>query len=285
MSNLATPNGWTTAGTAEAVSLPRRHLLAIAILMCVPLPVLSLAATVVPLPQMLERAAATFATIATPALRGDASVIRERTVVVGQIEIQYQPLEHPPTTTKASPREADGQPVRAATAQSATGPGKTSADTTRSGAAPIDPAGDADDGPVDTGTTGQGDGTTGQGEVDTPSTDPGAGTPAPAPKPEPPTSADPVPNQGGATGNSPGTGGTGGSKGTGGSGGAGGSGGTKDPGGGSPSPPSGGGATQDPGGGTTSPPAGSPSGGGSGSPPESPSDGGDGPKGGGGGRP
>ena len=278
MSNLATPNGWTTAGTAEAVSLPRRHLLAIAILMCVPLPVLSLAATVVPLPQMLERAAATFATIATPALRGDASVIRERTVVVGQIEIQYQPLEHPPTTTKASPREADGQPVRAATAQSATGPGKTSADTTRSGAAPIDPAGDTDDGPVDTGTTGQGDGTTGQGEVDTPSTDPGAGTPAP--EPEPPASADPVPNQGGATGNSPGTGGTGGSKGTGGSGGAGGSGGTKDPGGGSPSPPSGGGTTQDPGGGTTSPPAGSPSGGGSGSPPESPPGGG-----GGGGRP
>src|SRR3990170_4134167 len=227
MSNLATPNGWTTAGTAEAVSLPRRHLLAIAILMCVPLPVLSLAATVVPLPQMLERAAATFATIATPALRGDASVIRERTVVVGQIEIQYQPLEHPPTTTKASPREADGQPVRAATAQSATGPGKTSADTTRSGAAPIDPAGDADDGPVDTGTTGQGDGTTGQGEVDTPSTDPGAGTPAPPPKPEPPTSADPVPNQGGATGNSPGTGGTGSSKDTG-SGGSGGTGSSKD---------------------------------------------------------
>src|SRR3990172_13191438 len=146
MSNLATPNGWTTAGTAEAVSLPRRHLLAIAILMCVPLPVLSLAATVVPLPQMLERAAATFATIATPALSGDASVIRERTVVVGQIEIQYQPLEHPPATTKASPRKANGQPVRAATAQSGTtDPGKTSADASRPGAAPVDPAGDADD--------------------------------------------------------------------------------------------------------------------------------------------
>jgi hypothetical protein len=289
MRNIATPNGWTTVGTAEAVSLPRRHLLAVAILMCVPLPLLSLAATVVPLPQMLERATATFATLATPALGGDASVIRERTVAVGSVEIKYQPLEQPPATTTASSRGTGSQPTRDATSQVGSAPGKTITDAEGSGAAPVDPAGDTDDGAAEAATTGPGNGTTGQGQASTPGTDPGASPPAPAPKAEPPTSAGPAPSQGGGTGSSAGTGGTGGNGGTGGSkgtegSGAGGSGtggaggskdpgggsGSKDPGGGSQVPPSGGSPPQDPGGGTTPPPAETGPGSGSGTPPESP---------------
>lgn len=91
MSTFATPKSWTTAGTAEAVALPRRHLVAIAILMCVPLPLFSLAAAVVPLPQMVERVAATFISIAAPALDGDGSVIRESRIAVRSVEIVYAP--------------------------------------------------------------------------------------------------------------------------------------------------------------------------------------------------
>jgi len=277
MSAFVTPTCSTAVGTAEAVVLPRRHLLALAILMCVPLPALSLAATVVPLPRILERAAATFATLTAPALGGDASVIRESTVAVGSVEIEYEPLERPSTATaRAQSQQADGQPARGAPAQRPFAPTKTGADAGGSPAATVDPASEAGDEPVDTGTTGSGDGPTESGEAGTPAAEPGDHAPGPTPKAEPPTSTNPAPNQSGGTGGSKGSGGTGGSKGTGGSGGSGGS---KDPGSGSQKPPSGGGAPSDPGSGATPPGAGNGApGGGSGSPPESPPAGNGGPK-------
>ena len=77
MSSLATPIGLTATGTATAVSLPRRHVLLVALLVCIPLPLLSLAAMVLPLPQLLERATATFISFATQT-EGQEGVIRER---------------------------------------------------------------------------------------------------------------------------------------------------------------------------------------------------------------
>lgn len=68
MSDLATPRSWAARDTAEAVTVPQRHLLLLALLMCVPLPLLSVVATVVPLPEIVERAAANMVPFAEPPL-------------------------------------------------------------------------------------------------------------------------------------------------------------------------------------------------------------------------
>ena len=288
MSDLATPTGWTTAGAAEAVSLPRRHAVAIAILMCVPLPLLSLAATVVPLPRMLERAAATFATLTAPALGGDASVIREKAVTVRSVEIQYEPREQPSPSTAGTPSpRADSQAPRANPASRKRA--RVAATSRPDSEAPADLPTDTGNGPVGTGTMGSEGSTPGAGETPT-VPDPVAPPPVPAPTAEPPTSAAPPPSQGGGSAGSGtgGSGGAGGSKGTGGSGGAGGLKGTEA---GSQKPPSGGGTPPDPGSGTTPPGGGgtTPPGGGngspggaSGSPPDAPPGGGNGGSNGGG---
>jgi len=93
MSTFGTPMSMTTTGTAEAVALSRRNLAAIAILACVPLPLLSLGAMAVPLPQFVERAAASFMSLAAPVLDGEGPVIRERAVAVRSVEIVYTPRE------------------------------------------------------------------------------------------------------------------------------------------------------------------------------------------------
>lgn len=88
MESLATSNGWKAPASAEAVSLPRRHVVAIAALACIPLPLLSLGAALVPLPQLLERAAASFVAIAVPS-SGDERLIREKTAS-SALEIVYR---------------------------------------------------------------------------------------------------------------------------------------------------------------------------------------------------
>lgn len=61
-----------TPRSVRSVELTHRQIAGIILLACVPLPVLSLAATVVPLPEMVERAAARFIPFAPPTL-GDES--------------------------------------------------------------------------------------------------------------------------------------------------------------------------------------------------------------------
>ena len=260
MSTFATPKGWTAARTAEAVVLPRRHLLAIAVLMCVPLPLLSLAAIVVPLPQLVERAAATFISIAAPTLDGEGPVIRESKIAVRSPEIVYDSLEQHalPQMDDASPRAGSAAAARGIPARG--GFAATPADTNTVGGShvqPVEPGTGADDEPGDAGTTGSG-GDHGSGDPSTGTTAPSGGQPSSDAQPEPPSSTPPAPGEGGA--------GSGGS--------AGGSG------GGTQNPPSGGGTPPDNRGGSTGEP-----GTGSGSPPESPPAGDGVPPGGGRGRP
>jgi hypothetical protein len=78
MSGFATPLGVTAPATAAAVSVPRRHVLVIALAACIPLPLLSVGAALLPLPQMLERATATFLSFATPSDDRTRGLIREQ---------------------------------------------------------------------------------------------------------------------------------------------------------------------------------------------------------------
>lgn len=78
MSNLATPRSWAPRDTAEAVTVPRRHVLLLALLMCVPLPVLSVVATVLPLPEIIERAAANVVPFAEPPLSAGETLAVKR---------------------------------------------------------------------------------------------------------------------------------------------------------------------------------------------------------------
>src|SRR6185437_14984238 len=50
----------TARGAGRAVELTRRQLIILALLACVPLPLLSVATTVIPFPEIIERAAAQF---------------------------------------------------------------------------------------------------------------------------------------------------------------------------------------------------------------------------------
>lgn len=78
MSNLATPRSWAPRDTTEAVTVPRRHVLLLALLMCVPLPVLSVVATVLPLPEIIERAAANVVPFAEPPLSAGETLAVKR---------------------------------------------------------------------------------------------------------------------------------------------------------------------------------------------------------------
>jgi len=258
MSDLATTNGWTTAGTAEAVSLPRRHLLALAILVCVPLPALSLAATVIPLPQMLERVTAAFSTLATPALGGDGSVIRERKIALGALKITYEPSEQRTRITAADGLlGANGPSTRGIPARGgfgATKPGNRGGSEMQQ----VDPGTETGDKPVDPGTTGSDGGTTDSGETPTGTSEPADTPSTEGPRPDPPSPAPPAPKTGGPGGGS-GGGSSGGSGGGGNSGGSGGPGnGPKEPPAGGPPPDKGGGAPPDPGKGTPGAGSGSP---------------------------
>ncbi len=267
----------TTTGSTEAVALSRRNLAAIAILACVPLPLLSLGAMAVPLPQFVERAAASFMSLAAPVLDSDGPVIRERRVAVRSVEIVYtQHEQRVSSTDDASPTHAAsgpssrGVPTRgdlaAAAAEIPKGGGTQ--------ATPADPDAGPTDDPTDEGAPGGGDGPVPE-DPRTGGGGPGDGQPAPGPQTEPPSSTPPAPGGGAGSGGGGGTGG-GGSSGGGGTGG-----GKQEPpsSGGTP-PGGGGGKPTDPGTGPTEPP-----GNGNGSPPEAPPGKNDAPPGGGNGRP
>ena len=94
MSVISTPERLPAPRAAEAIALPRRHVLALAVLICIPVPLLSLGATVVPLPGLVERAVATFAPFVAPALgKNEGRVVRQRAVAVRALEIRHRPSE------------------------------------------------------------------------------------------------------------------------------------------------------------------------------------------------
>jgi hypothetical protein len=95
--------------------MPRRHVVAIALLLCVPLPLLSLAATVIPLPQIVQRATATFISIAVPVV-DDGPLMREKTAAVRPVEITYEPSERVRAATAVRPNRPAAQ-ARARTAR------------------------------------------------------------------------------------------------------------------------------------------------------------------------
>jgi len=256
MSTFETPRSWTTTGTAETVVMPRRHLVAIAVLMCVPLPLLSLAAMFVPLPQMVERAAATFVSLAAPEFDGGGSLIRERAVAARSVEITYRLSEHDVSSSAndSAARAGSSSSTRTAPAREDFSRTATQVGDAGTGVEPADPQVGATDGPGETDAPASGGD---PGSLDPPTGGPTDGQPDPGSSAEPPGSAPP---SGGGT-----RGGSGSS------------------GGGQPSPPSAGGTppgdrsggggpgtgdggpgtpAADPGTGTGSPPESPPSGGG-----------------------
>ncbi len=94
MDTIATRQRWAASRASEAVALSRPQVIALAVLTCVPIPLLSLAATVVPLPQILERAAATFVPFVAPTLGDDEGrVARESASAVRALGIVHRPSE------------------------------------------------------------------------------------------------------------------------------------------------------------------------------------------------
>ncbi len=109
MDTIATRQRWAAPRASEAVALSRPQVIALAVLTCVPIPLLSLAATVVPLPQVLERAVATFVPFVAPTLGDDERrVARESASVVRALGIVHRPYEQ--TVSSIAPRKG---PTRA----------------------------------------------------------------------------------------------------------------------------------------------------------------------------
>ena len=109
MDTIATRQRWAAPRASEAVALSRSQVVALALLTCVPIPLLSLAATVVPLPQVLERAVATFVPFVAPTLGDDEGrVARESASAVRALGIVHRPSEQ--SVSSIAPREG---PARA----------------------------------------------------------------------------------------------------------------------------------------------------------------------------
>jgi len=94
MNEFMTPESRAAPRAAEAVALSYRQIVVLALVACIPIPLLSLAATVVPLPQILERAAATFVPFVAPTLGDDEGrVARESASAVRALDIVHRPSE------------------------------------------------------------------------------------------------------------------------------------------------------------------------------------------------
>lgn len=225
MNEFLTPHGQASPRAADAVVLSRRQLVVVGLLTCIPVPLCSFGAMVVPLPQILERSAASFVTLLAPASHhGDAGVVRERAVAVKGLEIIYRPSEHSVPSrassmrrvvARAAPRTASPPTKRAvdhatsiphASVKPSEGPARqggaeAAADPTHTPAAspePTSPDQPAPTSPAPPGDRGAPSDTTGGGGS-TGDNDPPAGTSAPAP-PEPAPAADSSPPTGGGSG-------------------------------------------------------------------------------------
>jgi len=106
MKDLATSDAASRA--AKTAGLSRRQVVALALLTCAPLPLFSLAATVVPLPDLVERVAARLFPFAPVTLGGDEGhVVRERAALVGSLD-DLLPSSTPRVAASAEPDTTRG---------------------------------------------------------------------------------------------------------------------------------------------------------------------------------
>jgi hypothetical protein len=212
MNEFLASHSRATPHAVEAVVLSRRQLLVIALLTCIPIPLFSYAATVVPLPEILERAAADFVPFISPSTGGSGELVREEAAPPHAVEILYRPSErsatdaswpavtrratartlHPPFRARGEHTAGSTRPITAAPARSGTAGGVDG------GPAPAPSTPDEPDNPGTGASGGEEVGGGGAG-IDIPvgGSDPGASDPAQSPGSSPPT-----------TGGSDGSGGT-----------------------------------------------------------------------------
>jgi translation initiation factor IF-2 len=205
---------------AEAVVLSRREALAVAALAGVPIPLLSLAAAVVPLPQMLERAAASFVPFLAPTLGADEGrIVRER-ATPGRPLVAIEAVHDPSAVSARRPTAAadgvGGRAPRRSLSPAATAVARPEPRPRAEGleppptSAPPESAAPPSPGTDSAPTGGEPQPPT-KGAPDAPT---GSGTPSPSPRgtepaPEPPKPAPGAPSSPGATEKGPpaGTGG------------------------------------------------------------------------------
>ena len=94
MSVMTTPEHFSAPSSAGTTTFRGRHVALLALLVCVPVPLFSLGATVVPLPGLVVRAVATFAPFVSPIVGDDQGrAVRQQAVAVEALEIQLRPAE------------------------------------------------------------------------------------------------------------------------------------------------------------------------------------------------
>jgi hypothetical protein len=114
MASVATSHRMPARRVVRSVELTHRQIAGIVLIACVPLPLLSLATTVVPLPQLVERAAARFIPF-VPATLED-----EPTRVVRAAPARARPADRPSRQREAAVSRVEAAPPTRATAATRT---------------------------------------------------------------------------------------------------------------------------------------------------------------------
>ena len=190
MSAIGRERRYPNSGMVEATGLPRRQLLAVALLMCVPVPLLTLGGLVVPFPELAQRALAPIlpfvespglanASGAPASVRGLLILAgpRDRPVRVGVAATPVNEVRSRASNAETVARADSGGPVH---------PAATDGPSSPTGSPPSSTA------PTDTAepTPSDGGNTDGSGSS---STAPSATEPEPSPPPPPPPAPPPPP--------------------------------------------------------------------------------------------
>jgi hypothetical protein len=130
MASVATSHRMPARRVVRSVELTRRQIAGIVLIACVPLPLLSLATTVVPLPQLVERAAARFIPF-VPATLED-----ERTRVVRAAPARARPADRPSRQPAAAVSRLQVAPPTRASAATRTPVKRTAEPAPRESAQP-----------------------------------------------------------------------------------------------------------------------------------------------------
>jgi uncharacterized membrane protein YgcG len=125
-----------TIAAAEAVALSRRQICLLALVVCVPVPLLSYAAGAVPLPEMLQRAAASFAPFFGAVETSDVRLTRADSSVE-PLAIRYLPSQ-----TTGSDAEVAARPAHQRVAGRATASRRRQTIARADDASPQSPGGD-----------------------------------------------------------------------------------------------------------------------------------------------
>ena len=188
MSAIGRERRYPKSGMAEVAGLPRRQLLAVAVLMCVPVPLLTLGGLAVPFPELAQRALAPILPFVdspgTPSASGAPASVRALPILAGPADrsagadATATPVNDVRTRTSNADTVArtdpGGSPVRPAAADGPSSPSSSPP----SSAAPTD---------TTEPTSSDGGSTDGGGTTATPTgTEPVAPQPPPPPAPAPP---------------------------------------------------------------------------------------------------